>query len=55
MDRAGSTSCPVCGYDAGYPPWGEDGRLPTFDICACCGTEWGYEGTPEGTGAPRER
>jgi hypothetical protein len=35
--------CAVCGWDPGYPSWGEDGRDPTFDICSCCGVEWGYE------------
>jgi len=24
-------------------PYGESGDLPTFDICDCCGAEWGYE------------
>lgn len=34
--------CRVCGYESDVPPWGEDG-LPLFDICPCCGVEWGYE------------
>lgn len=38
-----STLCRVCGYDNGEPPWGADGKNPTFDICPCCGVEWGYE------------
>jgi hypothetical protein len=25
------------------PPWGEDGVSPTFEICPCCGVEFGYE------------
>jgi len=24
-------------------PWGEDGDSPTFNICDCCGVEFGYE------------
>lgn len=40
---ASSHYCRVCGYDPGYPTWGDEGELPTFDICACCGVEWGYE------------
>ncbi|MGB7430615.1 MAG: hypothetical protein WA933_22715 [Microcoleaceae cyanobacterium] len=36
-------SCRVCGYDMKYPIWGEDGNTPSFDICPCCGTEFGYE------------
>jgi hypothetical protein len=26
----------------GPAPWGPDGRTSTFDICPCCGVEWGY-------------
>lgn len=40
--------CRVCGYELLEPPWGNDGRSPTWDICPCCGTEFGYEDcTPE--------
>jgi hypothetical protein len=35
--------CRVCGYDPGFPPWGPEGDEPTFDICPCCGVEWGYQ------------
>jgi len=35
--------CRVCGLEQSSPPWGEDGRSPTFDICDCCGVEFGYE------------
>lgn len=35
--------CRVCGYKEDYPPWGEDGFSPTFNICSCCGVEFGYE------------
>lgn len=41
---AGNNFCPVCGYPLGnYNPWGDDGKTPTFDICPCCGVEWGNE------------
>jgi hypothetical protein len=31
------STCPVCGYDAlEFPP-------RDFSICACCGTEFGYD------------
>ena len=43
MHRTGDLYCPVCGYEAAEPPWGEDGRTPTFDYCPCCGVEWGYQ------------
>jgi len=36
--------CPVCGYtDGEFLPWGESGEDPSFDICPCCGVEYGYE------------
>lgn len=39
--------CPVCGYDPGYFPWGEDGHSAQYEICPCCDTEWGaYDRAP---------
>ena len=36
--------CRVCGLHQGEDlPWGESGADPTFFICDCCGTEFGYE------------
>lgn len=35
--------CRVCGLKQSEPPWGEDGESPTFEICDCCGVEFGYE------------
>jgi len=35
--------CRVCGLFHEDAPWGEDGRTPTFNICDCCGVEFGYE------------
>ena len=37
--------CRVCGLFQGknYFPWGEDGHSPTFDICLCCGAEFGFD------------
>ena len=23
-------------------PWGDDGNSPSFEICVCCGAEFGY-------------
>lgn len=37
--------CRVCGFDHDYLIWGEDGTVPSFDICGCCGVEFGYEDT----------
>ena len=35
--------CYVCGAPAEEPPWGNDGRTPLFEICPCCGCEFGYQ------------
>ena len=41
-------TCRVCGFRSATPPWGSDGRQPSFEICPSCGVEWGYEdGSPE--------
>ena len=41
--------CGVCGYRATEPPWGADGRSPSFAFCPSCGVEWGYQdATPTG-------
>ena len=37
------TTCRVCGYDWGEPPWGTDGDASTHWICPCCGVQAGYE------------
>jgi hypothetical protein len=34
--------CRVCGLQQDELPWGEDGNTPSFNICDCCGTEFGY-------------
>lgn len=36
-------ACRVCGYLQDDPPWGENGNCPNYDICDCCGVEFGYE------------
>lgn len=35
--------CRVCGWLQPEAPWGLDGKTPSFDICDCCGVEFGYE------------
>ncbi|GMU81267.1 MAG: hypothetical protein AMXMBFR47_11380 [Planctomycetota bacterium] len=41
-------ACRVCGWQQEEPPWGADGKTPSFAICSCCGVEFGYEdATPE--------
>jgi len=47
--------CRVCGYAPADPPWGVDGSTPSFEICPCCGVEFGYEdATPGGVRRYRE-
>lgn len=36
--------CRVCGLEYEmFSPWGENNNTPSFEICDCCGTEFGYE------------
>jgi len=46
--------CRVCGYRDDEPPWGADGRTPSFALCPCCGVEWGYQDSSQ-TGVARFR
>jgi rubredoxin len=40
-------TCPVCGYDNLDSPPYDDYDIPSFDICLCCGCEFGYnDATP---------
>lgn len=45
----GEFRCRVCGLDQAEPIRGDDGRTPSFDICACCGCEFGYEDETSGS------
>jgi len=46
--------CRVCGLFHEDPPWGEDNKTPTYDICPCCGVEFGYgDTTPDNARALR--
>ena len=35
--------CRVCGLEQLTKPWGDDEMTPSFEICDCCGVEFGYE------------
>ena len=35
--------CLVCGYDGLDEPAYDDAGAPSFEICPCCGVEFGYE------------
>lgn len=39
--------CKVCGLEQPCLQWGENGCCPTYDICDCCGVEFGYEDSCE--------
>ena len=43
--------CRVCGWPQAEPPWGPDGKTPSFAICDCCGVEFGYEDCSEQSAA----
>jgi hypothetical protein len=43
--------CRICGLYHIDLPWGEDGITPTFNICPCCGVEFGYEDDTDREGA----
>lgn len=36
-------TCRVCGAEQLDAPWGDDEESPTYNICDCCGVEFGYE------------
>lgn len=37
------TICIVCGYDLiDEYPWGKEGNMASYEICDCCGTQFGY-------------
>lgn len=47
--------CRVCGLIQDEPPWGDDGATPMYEICDCCGVEFGYEdATPLGVARYRQ-
>jgi hypothetical protein len=43
MPSSSEMHCRVCGLLQPEPPWGSGGKTPSFDICDCCGVEFGYE------------
>lgn len=36
-------ACRVCGLELSFRPWGEDGMTASWEICPCCGIEFGFE------------
>lgn len=54
MPNSALARCRVCGLEQPSPPWGEDGRTPSYEYCPCCGTEFGYQDASL-TGVVRQR
>jgi hypothetical protein len=38
-----NNNCRVCGLLLDTAPWGDDETTPTYEICPCCGVEFGNE------------
>jgi hypothetical protein len=36
-------NCRVCGIYLEESPWGEDGNSPNYEMCSCCGVEFGNQ------------
>lgn len=51
MDPITRNSCPVCGYDLGFPPW--VGPSASHESCPSCGIEFGYHDWTEGDATRR--
>ena len=39
----GNHKCRICGFHNDYFPWGENGEKPNFELCPCCGVQFGKE------------
>ncbi len=39
--------CPVCGHLLKEPPYDPDGN-PSYEICDCCGFQFGFDDQSEG-------
>lgn len=43
MNKSKIHNCRVCGFYMMDPPWGEDNQSPTYEMCFCCGVEFGNQ------------
>jgi hypothetical protein len=43
LGTKGMHRCHICGLAQSEAPWGESGTDPSWNICACCGCEYGYD------------
>jgi hypothetical protein len=46
--------CPVCGYKGLDEPAFDNVGAPSYEICDCCGTEFGYHDTTKSHAALRQ-
>ena len=48
-EMTGAFNCPACGFcQLEEPAWDQDIGSPSFNICPCCGCEFGYnDATPQ--------
>jgi len=53
MEINKNMTCRICGflYDD-YYPWGENGNTPDYEMCACCGGEFGFDDDIHACGKP---
>lgn len=35
--------CRICGFNHGSLIWGDDNETPSYEICECCGCEYGND------------
>lgn len=49
------THCPVCGYTQLSEPAYDKSGLASFQVCPCCGTQFGYDDATTTHDALRER
>lgn len=47
--------CPVCGYEHLYEEPFDDVGAPSYEICKCCGTQFGYDDARTPHSVLRER
>lgn len=43
-------TCPVCGYPSLDTEPYHGGEIPSFSMCPCCGTEFGFDDDPAASG-----
>lgn len=54
--KMSDNNCRVCGLFISDLPWGTTGKCPSYEICPCCGVEFGNEDyTVESTKRYRKR